>query len=109
MTTPEVIERSSRSEGAKKMWEKRRAKQNGDDMQKTETKFWVFHAEWITYMVATLSCFLFVHHENTNLGRRLDQHMTDNNRRSDEIVRDVNKRADDLHKEFYALLKEMKK
>lgn len=81
--------------------------QNWIDLEKKENqmshatppmKAWVYHTEWVTLMVMVLTCFVFVFHETVHTNERLDNHMEAINRRSDE-----------LHKEFYDLLKEMRK
>lgn len=92
-------------------------------------KAWVYHTEWWGLMATILACFLFVHHENSSLTKRLDDHIAQNqvefneiHKRSDEINRridesnqqlnkrcdDLHKRDDDLHNEFYELLKEIR-
>lgn len=64
----------------------------------TMTKAWVYHAEWLTLMGALIACFLFCYRESIHTNDRLDSHMEA-----------INRRCDDLHKEFYSLLREMKK
>lgn len=97
MTTPEVITTKSRSDGAKKMWERRRAKETTEVAMQQPIKAWVYHAEWFTLCSIVVGLFLFVHHEYVHTNERLDRHMEA-----------INRRCDELHKEFYSLLKEMK-
>lgn len=108
MTSNEIINSSSRSEGAKRAWEKRKAKQmkneNTIPMQ-APMKAWIYHTEWIGLMATIIACFIFVHNESVHVSDRLDNHMEAINRRADES----NKRTDELHKEFYDLLKETRK
>lgn len=66
--------------------------------QKPTFRSWVYHGEWLGLMATIVGCFLFVHHESVHVTERLDRHITD-----------INRRTDELHKEFYELLKEMKK
>ena len=108
MNTPIVLPKKSRSESAKKMWERRKANKEAP-MTNPSMKAWVYHTEWVTLMVMVLGCFVFVFHETVHTNERLDNHMEAINRRTDEISRDSNRRCDELHKEFYDLLKEMKK
>lgn len=61
-------------------------------------KAWVYHTEWITLMATMITCFVFVFHETKHTNNRLDSHMEA-----------INRRCDELHKEFYDLLKEMKR
>jgi len=56
------------------------------------------HGEWASLMATVIGCFLFVHHETVHVNERLDDHMEA-----------INRRCDELHKEFYELLKEMRK
>lgn len=108
MATPEVISTNARSDSAKKMWERRKAKQPEKGLQMKDngsSKAWIYHAEWFTLMAAVLGCFLFVHGEAVHTNDRLDAHMEAINRRVDA----ANTRSDELHKEFYDLLKEMRK
>lgn len=64
----------------------------------SKIKNWIWHGEWIVFMGVLTYLFVFVHHENVHLNERLDSHMAQ-----------INTRSDDLHKEFYDLLKEMRK
>jgi hypothetical protein len=113
MAEAELITKSSRSEGAKRMWEKRKAKEEASMIrEEVPIKAWIYHGQWLTLMAAVIGCFLFVHHENVEMVERLDSHTVrlDNhieaiNRRVD----DSNRRTDELHKEFYELLKEMRR
>jgi hypothetical protein len=73
-------------------------------------------SEWLTLMGAMVGCFLFVHGENAELTKKLDLHIAQSNKRLDDHITqinnrvdEVNRRSDDLHKEFYELLKEMRK
>lgn len=123
MTTPEVISSNSRSESAKKRWERERArKEEKEDTMSSNPpiKAWIYHSEWFALMATLIGCFLFVHHENVNLtnrldshiqtsNKRLDDHMEAINRRADESSTQLNRRCDELHKEFYDLLKEMRR
>jgi uncharacterized membrane protein len=61
-------------------------------------KKWMAHGEWLSIMGTIVICFIFVFHETSHTNRRLDDHMDS-----------INRRADELHREFYALLKEMRK
>lgn len=111
---PEVITKSSRSESAKRMWEKRKQEQKmkGATMSSATTapiKAWVYHSEWIALMTLVIGCFLFCYRESIHTNDRLDNHMEAINRRADDLSRESNKRADELHKEFYDLLKEVKR
>jgi chaperonin cofactor prefoldin len=67
-------------------------------------KQWLPIGQWATLMATTITCFAFVHAENSHLTQRLDNHITQINNRCDEL----SKRSDDLHREFYELLKEMR-
>lgn len=122
MNDPDILTKSSRSDGAKRMWQRRKEKKSETEnlpMQMMPVREWVFHAVWVTLMTTVISCFLFVHHEAVHTNERLDKHIeainrrfdqisADANRRADQISADNNKRADELHKEFYELLKEMR-
>jgi hypothetical protein len=110
MSTPDIITKNPRSEGAKKMWERRKS-QEGEKktMEMTLTNPWIFHVEWLALMATLIGCFMFVHRENSHLTERLDNHIEAINRRTDQISADTNRRCDELHKEFYELLKEMRK
>lgn len=66
---------------------------------------WIFHAEWFAAMGTMVGCFLFVHHESVRCNERIDNHINSIHQRCDAL----NQRQDDLHKEFYELLKEMRK
>lgn len=118
MNATEVITHNQRSESAKKMWEKRRAKQDKEGTMSgaPPMKAWIFHTEWLALMATVITCFIFVHHESVHTNERLDKTMADSAKRHDELVTSINrrvdeanKRSDDLHKEFYELLKEMRK
>ena len=75
-------------------------------MEKTDfKKSWVYHSEWFGLMATIIGCFLFVHREAVHVNERLDNHIAAINSRCDAI----NERGDDLHREFYELLKEMRK
>jgi hypothetical protein len=74
----------------------------------TRRRWWPSN-EWLTLMGAMVGCFLFVHHENALLTQRLDTHISESNKRLDDHITQINSRCDDLHKEFYELLKEMRK
>jgi len=118
MTTSEIVKGNSRSESAKKMWERRKAqiKEKETDVATTPPiRAWVYHTEWFALMATVIGCFLYVHKENVHLTDRLDGHIEQINRRVDESNAQLNrrcdelsKRSDDLHKEFYDLLKEMR-
>ena len=74
-------------------------------MSESKVRQWIQHGEWASLMATIIACFLFVHHENVHVTERLDHHIEQINKRVDK----VNERADDLHREFYELLKEMRK
>lgn len=59
---------------------------------------WLSFAQWGSLMTTIIVCLGIAHHENSSLTNRLDNHITQ-----------INNRCDELHKEFYALLKEMRK
>lgn len=59
--------------------------------------------EWLSIFIPIAVLFGYVHTENVRLCDRLDTHMESINRRVDQ----QNSRSDDLHREFYALLKEV--
>lgn len=107
MDDTEIITAPSRSDGAKRMWKRRKAETMKKEVAIPHTgpSGWIFHAEWLAMMGMVLGCFMFLHHEYVHTNERLDKHMADINRRCDES----SKRTDDLHKEFYDLLKEMRK
>lgn len=67
-------------------------------MQFKESKNWAYHVEWLILMGSIIGCFLFVHNENVHLTNRLDGH-----------ILAINNRVDDLHKEYYELLKEIRR
>ncbi len=67
------------------------------------------HAEWASLMGAIIGCLVIVHSENARLTERLDANMAAVNQRMDAHIVAINQRADDLHREFYELLKEMRK
>lgn len=68
------------------------------DMEKSSLKEWLIHGEWLVFMGTLIVMFMFVHNENVHLTERLDNH-----------TMEIHKRIDTLHKEFYELLKEMRK
>lgn len=59
---------------------------------------WGAFGEWASIMTPLVILFLYIHHENTSLHERLDNHITA-----------INQRCDLLHHEFIALIKEMRK
>lgn len=96
------------------------ASKGRDQMKAAEMKPWIFHTEWATLMATIIGCFLFVHHEAVHVTERLDYHIAESSKRHDELVISINRRidesnnatnrrCDELHKEFYELLKEMRK
>lgn len=115
MNTPELITKNSRSEGAKRMWERRKGKgrinmENG--IASSPIKAWVYHTEWAALMTTLVLLFLWVYNEAKHTNDRLDQHFQLASQMNFEInkrVDESNKRSDDLHKEFYELLKETRK
>jgi hypothetical protein len=118
MALPEVITSKSRSESAKKMWERRKAKQikEESEMSQAPIKAWVYHSEWFALMATVITCFLFVHRENVHLTERLDNHIEAINRRVDESnnridnsIRESNRRSDEIHRDFCDLIKETRK
>lgn len=80
-----------------------------DEGNKSRIREWIQHGEWASIIATVLACFLFVHHENVHLTERLDSHIQQINRRVDESNAQLNNRCDQLHKEFYELLKEIRK
>jgi hypothetical protein len=111
MEEPDILTKSSRSDGAKRMWQRRKEKQKETEnlpMQARPMREWIYHTEWVALMTTMIGCFLFVHSESVHTNERLDNHIEAINRRADQISADNNKRADELHKEFYELLKEMR-
>lgn len=116
MNTPELITKKSRSEGAKRMWDRRKAKgtenMSNGTMQMSPVKAWVYHTEWAALMTTLVILFLWVYNETKHTNDRLDQHFQLASQMNCEInkrVDELNKRSDELHKEFYELLKEMRK
>jgi len=65
--------------------------------ENAKEKFGVI-GEWASIVGPIFALFLYIHHENVALTNRLDNH-----------IYEINKRTDDLHKEYYDLLKEMRK
>lgn len=115
MSQGQLLTNSSRSEGAKKMWERRKAKEETMTTP-APMKAWVYHTEWVTLMATVITCFIFVFHESNRTNDRLDKHIEAINRRSDQICSDINKRCDELnarsdrlHQEFIDLLKEKRR
>lgn len=119
MTTPEILVKSSRSESAKRMWEKRKAKEQDGKLVFKQLKMWDYIKE-SSLVIIVAGLFIYMHHDNVNLGNRLDKHIEAINRRTDQIAADSNKRIDQLssdttkridemHKEFCELIKEVNK
>lgn len=101
---------NARSDAMKKHWEKRKEKaKEKNEMNPIGKKLWIFHGEWIGLMATICTCFGFLYSGNKHIGERLDRHIEAINRRTDQISADTNRRCDELHKEFYDLLKEMRK
>jgi hypothetical protein len=77
-------------------------------------KFWTPSGEWLATMATFVGCFLFVHHENSALTQRLDDHMNeihkrcdDLHKRSDEMANQAAKERRENEQRFYDLLKEL--
>lgn len=124
MTKMEVVTTNLRSEGAKRMWERRKAKEkenmstavNGNGSTFYPIKPWIFQVQWWTLVGGMAGTFVFFFTAFSQMNHRLDDHIklsaqmnSDTNKRLDDHMEAINRRSDDLHKEFYALLKEIKK
>jgi hypothetical protein len=111
MNDPEVISTKSRSDGAKRMWQRRKEKQKGMQhlpIQVKPTREWMYHVEWLITMSSIIGCFLYCYRESSELNKKIDARVEEINRRTDQIGLEGNRRTDELHKEFYELLREMR-
>lgn len=111
MDEPDILTKSSRSDGAKRMWQRRKEKQKGMQhlpIQVKTTREWVRHLEWLITMSSIIGCFLYCYRESSELNKKMDARVEEINRRTDQVNLEGNRRVDELHKEFYELLKEMR-
>lgn len=75
-------------------------------MEKRKVTTWLSnHGEWASLMTTCVGLFVFGLIRSEKIGDRLDAHMIAINQRADTI----NQRSDELHKEFYDLLKELRR
>ena len=70
MTTPEVITSSSRSDGAKKMWERRRAVQK---IQQDEGSWFKKHADMISILAGLLGAVIWMNGKFNDIERRFSE------------------------------------
>lgn len=112
MTKLEVVTTKSRSEGAKRMWERRKAKEkenmstaaNGNGSPIYPIRPWIFQVQWWTLVGGLAGSFVFFFTAFSQMNHRLDDHI----KLASEMNKNQSVRTDELHKEFYDLLKEMK-
>lgn len=105
--SPEVLTKNARSVAAAKRWEKEREKKQTRErrMSPQFVEGWMPMAQYLILLATVLGGFIYVHTENNRLCDRLDKHIGE----SAKQFADASKRTDELHKEFYDLLKEMKR
>lgn len=79
-------------------------------------KQWLPVGQWASLMVTVIGCALWVHAENKYITGRVDfnnaqinARCDQINQRSDALTAQINARCDELHKEFYELLRELRR
>ncbi len=105
MADLEIITNKARSEGAKRMWKRRKELMNVKNVTMDyPIRPWNFQAQWWTLVCGLAGSFVFFFLAFTQMNNRLDDHI----KLAVEMNKDQSSRTDELHKEFYELLKEMR-
>jgi hypothetical protein len=118
MNTIETQEINKRSDGAKRMWKRRKEEKEGtmENVKKNGVMApWIYQGQWWTLMCGLAGSFVFFFTAFSQMNHRLDDQIklaaqmnADINKRVDEASNQLNSRCDSISKEFYDLLKEVR-